>query len=98
MNDFLIKIIEQLGLSSKEVTFGARFINSRVEMYYTLNGDVVINFQKKKIEFNKGDQIIVAISYKYNQEDFSTFLSMYFDVPMLQVSEDKSYVLALCKK
>ena len=98
MNDFLIKIIEQLGLSSKEVTFGARFINSRVEMYYTLNGDVVINFQKKKIEFNKGDQIIVAISYKYNQEDFRTFLSMYFDVPMLQVSEDKSYVLALCKK
>jgi uncharacterized SAM-dependent methyltransferase len=98
MNEFLIKIIEQLGLTSENVTFGTRFINSRVEMYYTLNEEKVIKFQRKKIEFNKGDQIIVATSYKYNKEDFQTFLNMYFDVPMVKISKDGSYVLALCKK
>jgi len=95
---FLIQIIEQLGLNEDDVRFGVRFINSRVEAYYTLRREREIRFQHKKINFNKGDQIIVAVSYKYNKEDFLTFLNLYFDVPLFRISRDGSYVIALCRK
>jgi uncharacterized SAM-dependent methyltransferase len=98
VNDFLLHIPLQLGLSKEEVEFGTRFINSRVELYYTLKKDKKITFQDKTVVFHKGDQILVSVSYKYNQEDFISFLNLYFDDVMVKVSEDKSYALALCKK
>ena len=98
VNDFLIHIPLQLGLEEKDVKFGTRFANSRVELYYTIQNTKIIKFQGKEVTFDKGDQIIVSVSYKYNQEDFSSFLNLYFDDVTIKVSEDKSYALALCKK
>ncbi len=97
-HNFLVQIIEQLGLSKKDVKYEVRFINSRIEAFYVLKKDKEIKFQNKKIVFKKGDQIIVAVSYKYDENNFKTFLNMYFDVPIFAVSKDGSYVLALCKK
>jgi uncharacterized SAM-dependent methyltransferase len=98
VNEFLIHIPLQLGLSREDVELGTRFANSRVELYYTIKNSKKIKFQDKEVVFNKGDQILVSVSYKYNKEDFISFLNLYFDDVMAKVSEDGSYTLALCKK
>ena len=97
VNNFLIKIPLQLGLEEKDVKFGTRFQNSRVELYYTLNRDKEVKFQNKKVNFNKGDQIIVAVSYHYKEKDFVNFMKMYFKNVKIYPYKDGSYVLALCK-
>jgi uncharacterized SAM-dependent methyltransferase len=98
VNEFLIHIPLQLGLSKKDVKLGTRFANSRVELYYTLQNEKTIEFQGKEVVFNKGDQILVSVSYKYNKEDFISFLNLYFDDVLVKVCENGSYTLALCKK
>jgi len=97
VNQFLIHLPLQLGLGKDDVELEVRFKNSRVELYYVINKDKSIEFQGKKIYFNKGDQIIVAVSYKYNKEDFRKYLGLYFKDVKLSVSKDKSYALAFCK-
>jgi len=98
LDKMLIKVLTQIGLKEDNLEYGSRFKNSRVEMYYTIKADCTISFQEKSVHFKKGDQIVVAVSYKYNRDDFRTFLSLYFDDVMMFVSEDESYGLALCKK
>lgn len=98
INEFLIHIPLQLGLSRKDVRFNTRFRNSRAELYYTIRNKKVIKFQGKEVIFNKGDQILVLVSYKYTKEDFASFLNLYFDDVTIKVSKDGSYALALCKK
>ena len=98
MDKFLGYITAQLGLDGSEVEYDARFKNSRIEFYYTLKKDKNIAFQGKNISFTKGDQIIVAVSYHYEFEDFMGYLNMYFDNVNVYLSEDKSYILALCRK
>jgi uncharacterized SAM-dependent methyltransferase len=98
VNEFLIHIPLQLGLSREDIKLGTRFTNSRVEVYYTIQNSKKIKFQEKEVSFNKGDQILVSVSYKYNKEDFIGFLNLYFDDVMVKLSDDGSYALALCKK
>ncbi len=98
LDEMLVKTLTQIGLKEDNLEYGARFKNSRVEMYYTIKEDCDISFLGKKVQFSAGDQIIVAVSYKYNHTDFISFLNLYFDDVMAKVSEDGSYALALCKK
>jgi uncharacterized SAM-dependent methyltransferase len=98
VNEFLIYLPLQIGLLREDVKLGVRFENSRVELYYTIINNKTIKFQNKEIKFNKGDQILVSVSYKYNKEDFISFLNLYFDEVVVKVSEDGSYALALCKR
>lgn len=98
LDSMLSKTLTQIGLSLDNIEYGARFKNSRVEMYYTVKTDCKVEFLGRKVRFNAGDQIIVAVSYKYNKEDFISFLNLYFDDVIAKISEDNSYVLALCKK
>ncbi len=98
VNKFLINIPINIGLSKEDIRFGARFRNSRVECYYTIVNDSKIQFQNRTVYFNKGDQIIVALSYKYLKDDFLSYLKMYFDDVRMYVSPNKSYALALCRK
>jgi len=98
VNRFLVHLPIQLGLKKEDVSFGVRWQNSRVELYYTINKDKMIEFQGRRVSFNKGDQIIVSYSYKYDKDDFMSFLKMYFSDVRLFVSKDNSYALALCKK
>jgi uncharacterized SAM-dependent methyltransferase len=97
-NKFSLGPILGLGLEEEDVKFGVRFKNGRVESYYTLLKDKFVSFLDKKVEFNKGDQIIVVVSYKYTEEDFRSFMNMYFDGVDVFVSKDKSYVLCLARK
>lgn len=98
VNDFLIHIPMQLGFTKDGVKLGVRFANSRVELYYTVLEEKKLDFNDKSVVFSKGDQILVSVSYKYNKEDFISFLNLYFDEVIPKVSEDGSYILALCKK
>ncbi|MBP7708595.1 L-histidine N(alpha)-methyltransferase [Candidatus Pacearchaeota archaeon] len=98
VDNFLGHIPAQLGLDKAEVSFGTRFKNSRIELFYALNRDKLVKFQDKEVLFNKGDRIIVSVSYHYQKEDFISFLKMYFNDVKFYVSKDNSYALALCKK
>ncbi len=98
IDDWLVKILTQIGLKRENLNYGVRFRNSRVEEYYTLLKDVEISFLGRVVKFNKGDQIITAVSYKYTRDDFMSFLKMYFSDVGLFTSKDGSYALALCKK
>lgn len=97
-DDWLMKIIRQLGLENEDVKFGVRFKNSRVEMYYTILNDKKVTFQDKSVYFSKGDQILVCVSYKYDEKEFKKFMKLYFDDVKIYISKDNSYVLAICKK
>ena len=98
LDNMLSKTITQVGLKKENLTYGARFRNSRIEMYYTITKETVVSFLGRTVTFNVGDQIIVAVSYKYSKDDFMSFLKMYFADVNLFVSKDGSYALALCKK
>ncbi len=88
----------QLGLSKEDVGFDIRFRNSRIEFYFVLAEDTTVSFQEKRVQFYKGDQIVVGISYHYPKEEFLSYLKMYFGNVKLYVSDDGSYALALCQK
>ncbi|MAG26268.1 hypothetical protein CMI47_12005 [Candidatus Pacearchaeota archaeon] len=96
--EFLVQILTQIGFNEKDLEYGTRFENSRVELFFTVKKDVTLGFLEKKIDFSKGDQIVVAVSYKYDQDDFKSFVKMYFNESEVFVSKDESYALALCKK
>lgn len=98
MDSFFIHTPLQLGFEEKDLDFGARFQNSRVEYYYTVKENKTINFQGKEISFIKGDQIVVAVSYKHEKEMLLSTLNSYFDAVHLKVSKDGATFLAICKK
>jgi len=98
LDDLLSKTVTQIGFNKEDIEYGARFENSRVEMFYTVKNNVKISFLGKDVYFNEGDQIIVAVSYKYDKDEFKELLSLYFDDVEVFTSEDNSYALALCKK
>jgi len=98
IDEFLKLIPLKLGLKEKDIKFGSRFQNSRVELYYSILNDKTIESDNQKIDFKKGDQIIVGMSYKYPKKDFMSFLKLYFDDIDVTISKDNSYALALCKK
>ncbi|MGK0208986.1 MAG: SAM-dependent methyltransferase [Patescibacteria group bacterium] len=95
---FLVHIPLQIGLDAKDVKFQARFRNKRIEIYFTLLSDKKISFQDKKILFKKEEKIIVAVAYKYEKSELLTFLNMHFGQVHQHCSEDKSKILAFCKK
>lgn len=98
LDNLLSKTLTQIGLDEKNIEYGARFRNQRVEMYYTIKDNCSIKFFGNEVHFNKGDQIIVAVSYHYNKDDFVSFMKMYFGKTDFYFSEDDSYCLVVCKK
>ncbi len=98
IDNWLVKILTQIGITKENLIYGVRFKNSRIEEYYSIKNDIEISFLGKTVRFNKGDQIITAVSYKYDKDDFMSFLKMYFSDVSLFTAKDNSYALALCKK
>jgi uncharacterized SAM-dependent methyltransferase len=97
VDDWLSKILLQVGFDKSDIEFNVRFRNSRVELYYVVNKDKKISFQDKTIYFSKGDQILVSVSYKYSKADLKRFSKMYFSDVKLFTTADDSYALALCR-
>ena len=97
-NEFLVHIPLQLGLNKEDVSFDVRFTNSRIEFYYNILKDKTIKFQDKTVDFKEGDQLIVAIAYHFEKSVLMSFLKLYFKDVEMFVSEEKSYMLAVCEK
>ena len=95
---FLGHIPSLLGLDKKNVKFGVRFANSRIEFYYDILKNQVVRFQNKSVDFKKGDEIIVAVSYHLKKDDFKSFVKLYFGESRVFTTDDDSYALALCTK
>lgn len=98
VEEFLIQITSQIGLKREDVEYGARFKNQRVEFFFAIKNNKKIKFQDKTINFNIGDQIIVAIAYKHNIEDLKTYFNIYFTKADILLSNDKSQAFILCQK
>lgn len=94
---FLGKVLEHLGFNRDEMEFGVKVRASRVESFYTIKKEKVIRFQDKNIEFNKGDQIIVAYSTKYDVDTLKEVMDIYFEDAKFYFNDDKSWALVLCK-
>ncbi|MEI6849629.1 MAG: L-histidine N(alpha)-methyltransferase [archaeon] len=98
IENWLSQILTQVGLERSEIDFSVKFNHSRVELFFIMKKDKKVSFQDKHIYFAKGDQILVSVSYKYDEADFKKFMKIYFDDVRVFTSKDKSYTLAICKK
>ena len=97
-NKWFFNLIKNLGFNEEEVEYDARFANDRVEMFYKIKTDKVVNSKNLKVDFKKGDEILTATLYKYYSEEFEKFCKLYFSD--LEIKEDKTggYALVFCKK
>jgi uncharacterized SAM-dependent methyltransferase len=98
IDSLLFKTLSLVGFNQNEVKYAARFRGSRIEMFYTILKDKIIENGGKKIPFKAGDKIIIAISYKYTKDKLLEILNLYFENVELFMDSDEIYTLALCKK
>ncbi len=98
INNWLVQIPLQLGLSKKDIVYDVRFVNSRIEELYILKNDKTIRHLSRTLNFKKGDVIITAISYKYTKPEFEKILEKFFSDIKIYSDQQGTYALALCKK
>ena len=96
-NEWLIHLMRQIGFSDKEVEYDARFANGRLEAFYKIKVDKVI-YGERKIEFKKGDIIIVAFHYKLYDYELGDFCRQYFEKVELVKDPAEEYALVFCRK
>lgn len=97
-SQWFMHIMSGLGFADHEVEYDVRFGNSRVEMLYRVKADKTIKDGDIKIEFKKGDEVLIAVLYKYYEEEFDKFCRMYFSDVSISTDKDKGYALVMCKK
>jgi uncharacterized SAM-dependent methyltransferase len=91
-------LIKGLGFSQEEIEYDARFANGRVECFYKLKIDKTLQVGDRDIDFRKGDEVIVAVLYKFYGPELEDFCKMYFREADLVRDSDSEYALVLCKK
>lgn len=97
-HQWLKHMVYQLGLKEGDAALDSRFENSRIEMFYVIKKDKTVEFLGKKIEFKKGDEIIILVAYKHKLEDLKEYLNIHFDRVDVKISPDNSTALCLCQK
>jgi len=97
-NEWFIHLIRALGVEDNEVEYDARFEHGRVEAFYKFKSDKVIEHEGREINFKIGDEIVVAVLYKYYPEELEEFCDLYFDEVSLVKDADEEYALIMCKK
>lgn len=94
-NDWFIKLMHELGFSDGDVQYDARFANGRLELFYRVKRDKIFVCNGKRVKFHKGDEIIVAVQYKYFAHELETFAKMYFSDVRVFPDKDNEYALIL---
>lgn len=97
-NDWFIHVMNGLGFGDDEVEYDARFNKVRVEGFYRIKVDKTIQMGNKKVQFKKGDEVVVGIGYKYFDKELKKFCNMYFKQVTLMPDEDGLYCLLVCVK
>jgi hypothetical protein len=97
-HQWFIHIIKGLGFLENEVQYDARFAHGRLEFFYKILVDKKINYQGKNISFRKGDEVVVAIQYKFYEKELKKFCKMYFREVDFLPDKKGQYCLLVCKK
>ncbi len=97
-NAWFIQVMKGLGFEENEVEYDARFANGRLEAFYRVLVDKKINYKGKKVSFRKGDEVVVAIQYKFYEKELMKFCKMYFSQVEFVSDKKREYCLLLCKK
>ncbi len=97
-SSWFIHLMRELGFKDSEVEYDARFANNRVEGFYKIKIDKEISHKGKKLSFKKGDEIVVAILYKFFEKELEEFCKMYFSEVKLLKDSEEEYALIFCKK
>ena len=97
-DDWFFELMKGLGFKKNEVEYDARFANSRVECFYKVKVNKKIDYLGNKVEFKKGDQIIVAVLYKYYEKELYEFTRRYFRSVEVIKDPDNEYAILVCKK
>lgn len=95
---WFIHTMNYIGFNENEVTYKARFANGRLELYYTIDVDKKVECDGKIIYFRKGDEVLVAVQYKFFEKELRKACKMYFSHVELVKSDDGEYCLAICRK
>lgn len=95
---FFSYITAQIGLDINDLEYDVRFRNPRLEFFYRIKNDRTVSSEKGRINFKKGDQIVVAFCYQYNIENLVNHLKRHFKNTRTYPTEDGSYTLAVCHK
>ncbi len=96
-NRWFMPLMAGLGFKLDEISYNARFGNSRIECFYTILTDKTISSGGKKISFRKGDEIIVAVIYKYYEKELRKMCKRYFS-KFDFFKDDGEYALIICRK
>lgn len=97
-DDWFFEAMRALGFKKNEVEYDARFTNSRVECFYKINVDKKISSLENELEFKKGDEIVIAVLYKYFEEELFKFTKRYFRTVEIVKDSEGGYALLICKK
>jgi uncharacterized SAM-dependent methyltransferase len=97
INEFLILLLLQAGIKPEDVKLDVRYANSRIEMFYILKQNLKIDHLGKVLEFQKGDVIIVATSYKYTESQLKSNIQKFFGSVEIFTDESQTFALALCQ-
>jgi uncharacterized SAM-dependent methyltransferase len=96
--EWLGHLIKQLNFGDEEVEYGARFENGRVECFYKIGSDKKFQYEGKEFDFKRGDDVVVAVLYKYYADELEKFCKMYFREVMLMRDENEEQALVCCIK
>lgn len=94
-NEWFIRLMHALGFASEDVAYDARFSHGRLEFFYRIKRDKIFVCNGKRVKFQKGDEIIVAVNYKYFAHELETFAKMYFSDVRVFPDKDNEYALIL---
>lgn len=97
-NDWFVYIMKGLGFEEDEIEYDARFEFYRVEGFYRINVDKTVDCMGKKIQFRNGDEVIVAVQYKFFENELVDFCNMYFSDVKVIKNSDGGYGLIVCRK
>jgi len=97
-DNWFFGVMKGLGFKKNEVQYDARFVNSRVECFYKIMANKKINYLGNEVEFKKGDKIVLAVLYKYYEEELLNFTGRYFKTVEGIKDPDDGYMLLICKK
>ena len=94
---WFINLMREIGFKEDEVRYNARFNSVRVEMFYEVLKNKTLSYKDKKVSFNKGDEITVAMLYKYYESELDKFCRMYFKKVDI-IKHLDGYALIVCQK
>jgi uncharacterized SAM-dependent methyltransferase len=96
LDDFLMFVVNQIGLDKKDVQYDVRFKNSRVEMTYRLLKDKSISHLGREVNFKKGDVLVVCVSLRYSEKELGIALKQFFKKVTVYTNPEATYALAVC--